>query len=52
MLNLENKEWMNEKNIGVIDDFDWHTFQFKIDIVIIGKCLRFSYLCLDNVKMN
>ena len=24
---------------------------FKIDIVIISKFLRFSYLCLDYVKM-
>ena len=29
-------------NIVVIDDFDLHSFQFKIDIVIFGRFLRFS----------
>ena len=31
-------------NIVVIDDFDLHSFQFKINIVIFGIFLRFSSL--------
>ena len=38
------------QNIVVIDDFDLHIFQYKIDIVILGRFLhnfKFSHVALS-----